>query len=357
VRPIHLAPLLLLLVAACGKAPAPPAEVVRPVLSMVVAARIATIPGFVGTIEPRVTTNLAFRVGGRLVSRPADVGQSVAKGQVLASLDTTSLDLAVRSAEADLSSAQSQLSLASAEETRQRSLLQSNNVAQSAVDAAVQQRQAAQSGVTRAQSALSKAQQELGFAEIAADYDAVVTAVSAQIGQVVSAGQTVLTIAEPSARDAVVDVPDFLSADIRTGTRFDVALQLDPSIRASGSVSEIAPQADQATRTRRIKIALDNPPDTFWLGTTVAATLAGAATETLAVPASAVFEDNGASKVWIVDAAGKTVASRTVTTGPATPDGFVPVTSGLTAGERVVTAGVHSLREGQRVRVDGAVAS
>lgn len=358
--PLFRAGLLICLalpLAGCSGKPAPEAAIVRPALTMVVTPRAASVSGFTGTVEPQTTTDLAFRVGGRLVSRSVDVGATVTKGQPLAAIDSTSLEFAVRSAQADLTSAQSQLALASAEETRQRSLLETNNVSQSVVDAAVQQRQAAQSQVTRAQSALSKAEEELGYAEVSSDYDAVVTAVSAQVGQVVAAGQTVLTVAQPAARDAVVDVPDDLSAVMRIGTAFDVALQLDPSIKASGTVREIAPQADQATRTRRVKIGLANPPNTFWLGTTVTAALSTAATTSLDVPASALLDDGGTTKIWVVDPTTSTVASRPVTVGPAAPDGLVPVVTGLSAGERVVTAGVHSLKDGQQVRLAEGAAS
>jgi RND family efflux transporter MFP subunit len=342
---------LLLPLAACSGQPAAQAPVVRPALTVVVEPRTAAGLGFTGTVEPQVTTDLAFRVGGRLVSRTVDAGATVEKGQTVAAIDTTSLELAVRSAEADLTSAQSQLALASAEETRQRGLMQNNNVAQAAVDAAVQQRQSADAQVAQAQSALSKAQEQLGYGQLVVDYDAVVTSVGAQVGQVVSPGQTILTVAQPAARDAVVDVPDNLTGAIAVGSPFDVALQLDPTIKVTGSVREIAPQSDQATRTRRVKIGLVDPPETFWLGSTVTVTLSNIAGSRLDVPPSALLVDGQTTKVWVVDE-GK-VASRVVTIGPAAPDGLVPVLSGLAPGERIVVAGVHSLKDGQQVRIDG----
>lgn len=342
----------LVSLAACNDQPAATAPIIRPALTVVVEPQDAFVEGFVGTVEPQVTTDLAFQVGGRLVSRTVDVGTSVTKGQTVATIDTTSLQLAVQGAEADLTSAQSQLSLASAEETRQRALLQTNTVPQSTLDAAVQERQSAQAQVTRAQASLSKAQEQLGYGQLTANYDAVVTAVSAEVGQVVSAGQTILTVAQPAARDAVVDIPDNLASAIKLGTPFDVVLQLDPTIKVKGTVREIAPQADQATRTRRIKIGLTSPPNTFWLGTTVTATISAPVASSLVVPPSALLADGGATKVWVVDPASKTVSSRVVTVGPATPFGLVPVLTGLKAGERVVVAGVHSIKDGQQVRID-----
>jgi RND family efflux transporter MFP subunit len=153
----------------------------------------------------------------------------------------------------------------------------------------------------------------------------------------------------------VVDVPDG-NALLPVGTPFLVTLQINPAMAVSGKVREIAPAADAATRTRRIKIALENPPESFRLGTTITASLKEAAVEQMVLPATAILLRDGKSFVWVVDEGDGTVKSREVITGPALGSGIV-VTAGIDAGMRVVTAGVHSLQEGQKVKFENKARS
>ena len=157
------------------------------------------------------------------------------------------------------------------------------------MDDAEYARAGAQASVARAQANLTKALEQLGHAQLKAEFAGVVTAVSADVGQVVSPGQTVVTVARPDVREAVVDVgPDFPVA-LQLGLSFTVGLQLLPTIQAEGRIREIAPQADDATRMRRIRIALIDPPSSFRLGSTVTATLSKLQNEVLRIPASAIL--------------------------------------------------------------------
>lgn len=336
----------------CQKPTATAPKPVRPVLSLVVAPASANGLALAGTVQPQIQTAFGFRVLGRLIARPINVGDIVAKGQVLAAIDPIALKLAERAAEADLSNAQAQLANATGVEERQTALLKTNATTQAQLDAAQQSKAAAQSKLTRAQSALAKAHEQLGYAVLTSDFAGVVTGVGAEIGQTVSPGQTVADVAEPGARDAVIDVPDALASGLVIGARFTVALQLDPAIQVSGAIREIAPEADAATRTRRVKIALDNPPATFRLGSTITANLASGATTFVRLPASALLQKDGRDEVWIVDPKSATVSLREVRI--AKPgEAFVDVLGGLEPAMRVVTAGVHSLTEGQSVKIEG----
>jgi RND family efflux transporter MFP subunit len=328
-----------------AKAPAP-----RPVLSVVVTPQAVRIVGFAGTVEPRYRSELGFRVLGRIVSRDVHVGDIVEKGQRLATLDPVTYQLAVRSAQADLASATARLENAAATETRQRTLLGQNIANQAQFDAARESRETAEAGVTRAKADLDKAEEQLGYTELRADFDGVVTATEAELGQVVQPGQTVVSVARPDIREAVVDLSESIGRDLRSGVRFDIALQLDPSVRAAGSVREIAPQADPSTRTRRVRITLDRPPESFRLGTTITATVMTQASPDIELPASALLERDGRTMVWVVDPANRTVSTRDVTI--AARDGSsVRVLDGLTSGTRVITAGVHSLTPSQTVKI------
>ena len=340
----------LLALAACN-APAPAPPQIRPVLSTVVAETATDPLRLAGVVAARVETPFAFRVLGRLTSRPVNIGDLVEKGQTLATIDPLALRLAVRLAESDLATADAQAVNALGVADRQGALLKTGAATQAQVDAANQARDTALAGQSRARAALAKAREELGYAALKADFAGVVTNTGAEVGQTVSPGQMVVDLANPALRDAVIDAPDTAAATLRLGDAFEVAAELDPSVRTTGQVREIAPQADAATRTRRVKIALDHPPNAFRLGSTIAAWPAGAAHSAVWLPASAILAKDGKTYVWIIDRASLKVSTRPVTLADAKADP-VEVTGGLAPAMRVVTAGVHSLVEGQEVRLE-----
>jgi RND family efflux transporter MFP subunit len=296
-----------LLVAGCSQKNEA-AEVVRPVLSTVVAAASASPASWIGTIEPRFQTDLSFRVQGRITSRSVSVGDSVAAGQTIATLDSADLELAVRSARAELSRARAELENAGATEQRKRRLIESDGTTQATLDSAEQERAAAEASVARAEASLTKAIEQLGYTQLKADFAGVVTAVGAEAGQVVSPGQRVVTIARPDIREAMVDIGTDVPVALKVGLPFIVSLQLMPALQLRGQVREIAPEADSATRMRRVRIALSDPTESFRLGSTVSARLADEPDSCLRVPASSVLTRNGENSVWVVDGATSTVS-------------------------------------------------
>jgi membrane fusion protein, multidrug efflux system len=325
-------------------------EPVRPVLSLVIKP---TAPGSsvaVGTVQPRYETNLGFRVLGRLIARPFYVGDLVAEGQTVAAIDPTTLEFAVRSAKADVSKANAALEAATASEERKQILIKNDATTKQTLDDAELIRASAQAFVARTQANLAKAIEQLSYAQVKADFAGVVTAVGAEVGQVVSPGQSVVTVARPDIREAVVDIGEDFPAPLTVGLPFSVSLQLLPSIQVQGRIREIAPQADQVTRMRRVRIALDDPPESFRLGSTVTARLSNRESALLLVPASAVLKEGADSFVWTVDAATSTVSLRKVNLSK--DKGGIRVTGGVAPGTRIVTAGIHSLKPGQKVRIE-----
>jgi RND family efflux transporter MFP subunit len=349
-RPVAALVLPLSLMA-CQKPPPEAPAPVRPVLSLVVSPTFDSGLALAGTVQARVQTVFAFRVLGRLIARPVNTGDLVEKGQILAAIDPVALRFAAQSAEAALSSSEAQLANAIGVEERQSQLLKTNSTTQALYEAAEQSRAAAQAGVTQAQSALVKAREQLDYAVLKSDFAGVVTSVGAEVGQTVSPGQAVVDVAEPGARDAVIDIPDADAGALAIGGKFKVALQLDPAIQAPGAIREIAPAADAATRTRRVKIALDDPPATFRLGSTITASLASQEKSIVRLPGSAILDKNGRHFVWIVDPKSSTVSTREVQIA-GVGDDLVDVPSGVEPAMRVVTAGVHSLVEGQSVKIE-----
>jgi RND family efflux transporter MFP subunit len=301
-------------------------------------------------VQPRYETNLAFRVLGRLIARPVSVGDLVAKEQTVAAIDPTILELAVRSAKADLSKTQAALENASATEERKRILIKSDATSKQTLDDAEQARAGAQASVARAKANLAKATEQLGYARVKADFAGVVTAVGPGVGQVVSPGQSVVTVARPEIREAVVDVGEDFPVPLTVGLPFSVSLQLLPQIQVQGRIREIAPQADQVTRMRRVRIALNDPPESFRLGSTVTARLSNSENSVLRVPATAVLTRGAETFVWVLDAPGSTVSLQKVDL--AQDQGGIRVTGGIAPGARIVTAGIHSLKQGQQVRIE-----
>ncbi len=325
----------------------------RPVKVVMAAAEQESVASSPGVVRARIETDLAFRTFGRMMSRKVDVGDLVYKGDVLAEIDPLTLQLAVRSAEAELRNAQAQLANAATNEARKRRLIQSNAASIADHDLAEQQLKSATADAARATASLAKAHEQLGYSELRAEFDGVVTATSAEMGQTVSAGQPILKLARLEQRDVVVDVPEAQFSNVRLDDRFNVALQLDSRIQAIGFVREIAPQADPNTRTYRLKIAIDQSPDIFRLGAVVTATpLVEKREQAIALPVSAIRSEGGVVRVWVVDRSTATVAPRAVELDdPASGARSIRVLSGLREGEEIVVAGVDELVDGQKVNL------
>lgn len=325
--------------------------VIRPVRTITVEPVIFRLGGSVtGTIEARADADLGFRIAGKLIERKADVGNRIRAGDVLARLDDQDQRNALRTAEANLAAAQAEQTQARNEEFRKKELLANGNTSQALYDAALLGMRTADAKVVATQAALRSARNRVGYTELTADRDGVVTTVGAEPGQVVEAGQMVVRVAQPEEREAVFDVAE---TGIRAAPRdpvIDVALAGAPNVTAVGRVREISPQADPVTRTHTVRIALDNPPDALRLGATVIGRLKQPPAPVVELPGTAVFEDAGRTFVWVVDPKAQTVRRQPVGIRPREAEGPIIITEGLTRGDIVVTAGVHSLTEGQRIR-------
>ena len=200
----------------------------RPVLSVVAVVRTTdTLGPFAGTIEPRYKSDLGFRIFGRMVARFVDVGAVVKKDDELAALDPAVQALAVRSAEATVANAEAQFANAAAEEGRQRDLAQRNITPQAQFELIQRNRETAEANLTRARASLRKAQDLLSFTQLKADFDGVVTGRYAEPGQVVNAGQKIVTVARPEIREAVIAVPNELADALSHPNAFTMTVDLD----------------------------------------------------------------------------------------------------------------------------------
>jgi len=336
---------------ACSKKEPPP-EPVRPVLSTVVqSSGEENLGRFAGNIQARDESNVGFRVPGRIASRAVDVGAEVEKGDLLASLDPTDQQNQLRSAQGNLASVQAQLINAQASARRQQALFDRGVGSQAQLDAAQTDLKTTQASLDQAQAAVSQAKDQLNYVELRADHKSVVTAWNAEAGQVVSAGQQVVTLAQPDIKEAVIDLPDTLVDQLPADVVFQVALQLNPQVNTTAVVREIEPQADSATRTRRARLTLAETPTAFRLGTAISVTLSSAIKPRIELPVSALQEVEGKTRIWVVDPKAHTVSPRDVRVASRGYNSVV-LADGVKNGERVVTAGVNSLKPGQTVKVD-----
>jgi membrane fusion protein, multidrug efflux system len=326
----------------------------RPVLTITVTPiTTETFGPFTGTVEPRYQTQLGFQTSGRMVARDVYVGDLVKKGQRLAALDPTIPQFALTRAKADVADADAQLVNAEGNAARQTALSASGSSTQAALDSAVAGRDTAKARLDQAKAALRVAQEQIGYTELHANFDGVVTAWSAEVGQFVGDGQAVVTIARPDIREAAVDIPDELINQVTPGMVFNVRLEASPRIIAKARVREIDPLADPVTRSHRVLLTLEDPDPAFRLGTTITVAVERAIPPKILVPAVAVLGGGDGQYVWVLAADGRSVTPRTI--GAAgTQNDMVIVGSGLSAGDKVVVVGVHSLHAGQAVAGEAA---
>jgi RND family efflux transporter MFP subunit len=327
---------------------------VRPVLSIIVQRQTAqAAESLTGSVEPRYQVDLGFQTPGRMLSRNANVGDRVVKGQQLATVDPTVQRQAVVAAQAQLVNAEAVKTNAEATFERKRSLAATGTGTQADLDAATASRDSARASVDEAKASLQKAIEQLAYTYLISGYDGVIVAWPAEVGEVVAVGQAIVTIARPNPRDAVFDVPDDKLGAFPPGAVFPVSLLAAADITAQATVREIAPQSDAATRTRRIRLTLNNPSQAFRLGTTIRLVVATGQPGQIEIPADAVLDEGGATRVWLVGTDSK-VVQRRLTLGARDGDRVV-VTGGLSGGERLIVVGIHSLSDGQQVKVPEAL--
>jgi len=335
---------------ACHKEAEVNAPEARPVRTVTVAKQPAgeTVV-LTGHIEAESEAALGFRISGRMIERSANVGDRVQPGQVLARLDPQDERNGLRSAQANLSAAEGQLTQARNNFERQRRLQQRGVISRAEFDSVQEGLQTAQARVDDAEAQVKLASDRLSFTELKADAAGSVTGTGARAGEVVQAGQMIVRIARQDGRDAVFDVPAQLLRSAPADAEISVHLTEGPTVTAMGRVREVGEQADTVTRTFQVKVGLTDPPPAMRLGSTVTGSVQLNSAPVITIPASALTRVNQQPAVWIVDPSSLTVSMRNIEVLRYDP-GTVVVSHGLDTGDIVVTAGVQALHPGQKVR-------
>jgi RND family efflux transporter MFP subunit len=304
---------------------------------------------FVGTIKPRIETDMGFRVPGKVAKRLVEVGQAVDIGQPLATLDEVDLKLQAEQAEAELRAATGVLAQASAAETRAKELRVKGWATDAQMDQARATADEARARLNRAQRSVELTNNSLSYATIAADSRGVVTATLVDPGQVVSAGQTAIRVARFAEKEAVVAIPETLLNRAKEGVA-SVSLWSEPNRKYVAKLREIAPNADPATRTYLAKFSLPDAGDSVSLGMTATLTLADPATMRVArLPLSALFSEGRDPSFYVVDDKGD-VSLKAVTVKSYESNDVV-ISGGVDEGAKVVALGVQKLDPAQKVRV------
>lgn len=339
----------ILLVAACGRAPEPEASPRAVLVRAVGRGAEGTLAVLTGEVRARHEAELAFRVGGKLVERRVDLGAAVGKGDLLARIDPRDVDLAAASAQAAVAAAESDRTLARVEFDRARALRDRNFISGSVLDSRATTLKAAEARLAQARAEAAVAGNQAAYANLTADADGVVTAVLAEPGQVLGAGQAALRVARKGEREILIFVPESRRRQVAVGTPAEVRPWAEAGRRYPGRVREVAAAADATTRTYAVRVSVPGADEALPLGATAVVLFPGQAAGQMLLPLPAVTRQGEVASVWVVDGEGL-AHPRPVEVAAFREDGVL-VKGGLEPGERVVVAGVHTLVPGQRVRV------
>jgi RND family efflux transporter MFP subunit len=328
---------------------------VRPVRTVVAGQSTGAVgAAYSGEIRARYESRLGFRTGGKIVARLVEVGSHVTRGQPLMRLDTAQETLQLVAAGAEADAARSRVAQARVDVQRTEQLLARQFASQAELD---HQRLALQQAEAQLRSALAREQlnaNQRGYTTLVADRDGVVSALLAEAGQVVAPGQTVATVAADGEREVSISIPEQRVDELRNARTLQVSVWAHPGRSWNGTLRELAPDTDSVTRTYSARIAIVDPdPALLRLGMT-ASVLAPDVDGKGAVrlPLTAVVDENGKRRVWVVDRQTQRVNAREVQVGSAQNDSVL-ITGGLSGGETVVSAGVHMLQPNQRVLLGG----
>ena len=305
-----------------------------------------------GTVHARVESNLGFRVPGKIVKRLVDQGQRVIKGQALMELDAADLELAQKAAQSAVAAAKAENVRALQDEERQRALVKEQAVSLRDYELAKALADSTTAKLRAAEANARQADNQVQYATLQADADGVIMDVPADVGQVVTAGQTVIHLAQADTREAVVFLPETMTSFAKNAK--DAFLYSDPSKRFPVKLRELSATADPATRTYEARYILEAPGQSAPLGSTVTVSysrISESNDNTFRIPFGALYDNGSGSNIWVVDAGTSTVYAKPVGVINLGEE-FATVTGNLSLEDRIVALGAHLLKDGQRVRIN-----
>ena len=338
--------IVILMLSGCGneKVEKNPPPMVKTILASKTVKNEEKI--FAGVVKGRYETNLAFQTSGRILRRNVEKGNFVYAGDILMTIDDKDAVQALKTGEAQVEQAKLQMNLAKTNFERYSELYKENAIAAATLD---QYRTNYENSVAAYKSAVAQAEQiknNLSYTNLTANANGVISEINAEVGQVVSAGQKILTLIQTDELEIEIDIPENYYSEIFIGKTAEVTFwAIDEKVE--GRIREISPMADATARTYHVKISLLNPPSNIQLGMTAEVRLTSTKKEPNAyiLPISAIYEKNC---VWVVKNGKVELKNVTVENF----EGNEVLVKGISGSDKIVTAGVHKLREGQEVRTE-----
>ena len=303
-----------------------------------------------GEVRGRFETGLAFRVPGKIIARRVDAGSVVKAGDVLMQVDPSDIQQAVDAGRAQVDAAQSQFSLAKDQLGRFKALYERDFMSKAELDRYQNAHDSAFSLVKQARAQYTRAANQLAYCNLVADAPGVVLDVRAEQGQVVGAGQPVVIMARGDEKEVEIDIPENRVGAFARDARFKVTFWALEKVEVQGQARVISPMADPVTRTYKARITLVRPPAGVRLGMTASVFQDEPARGSLLIPLSAVYQTGETPTVWVIQK--DRVTQQQVLLGNIDGADRIQVTKGLETGDIIVTAGVHKLTSGDRVRVN-----
>lgn len=349
----------LIPLAGCKDAPAPEEPVIRPVRAIEVADATGSAESRTFSAVSRASdeSRLSFRVGGSLRSLTVKLGDKVQQGQVIATVDPSDLQLQAQQAADAYSQARASERRAKAEFERTRTLYENNGASRSQFDQAQAGYEQARASLGSAGRQLQLARKQVGYATLKAPTDGVVSAVLAQINENVGAGQAVVKLASGGAPEVLINVSGTFVGRVEVGDTIQVKFADIPDTSYGATVREVGVTPGEQQTTFPVIATIADPDEKIRLGMAADATFTAERNPDevgLFVPATAVGEDRNGRYVFKVEPAGEglgTVKRHAVQVDPALGGRGIRVTEGVAAGDRVVTAGVSRIVDGQTVRL------
>ena len=323
------------------------AKVLRPVISEFVSTDPAVKRQYSGVVRGLDVSALAFQTSGRLATLDVDAGELVTKGQVLATLDQITLAQDVVVAQAAVSSAQAQAEFAQSQYDRVAALVARNVATRAQIEAARANRDATAAKLQSARADLAQSNEAAGYGKLVAPRDGLVLSTSVEPGTLVSPGVSVMEIADPLGREAIIDVPETVADMMPEGARFVVRHRAAGVPPVMARLSVVEPVAETSLETRRLRLTLNNPPEDYRIGTLITAAYDRGAAPAMTLPVTAIAGTDESPGVWRVTST-RVVQFVPVTLGMSVGDRVV-ITEGLSEKDEIVVRGVHALEDGQKV--------
>ncbi|CUH95758.1 hypothetical protein P22_1838 [Propionispora sp. 2/2-37] len=303
-----------------------------------------------GEVRGRYETQLSFQTGGKIIKRLVESGNTVKAGDILMEIDAKDIQQTVNSGSAQLASAQSQLTLARNNLERYTRLYEQGAISRAQLDQYQSSYDVALSAVQQASAQYNQGTNQLGYSTLTADSNGIISNITAEAGQVVSAGQSVLTLVKDGEREVEINIPENHVESLRHAGQVQVSFWALPGIVTNGEIREISPVADKVTRTYTVRIHLVSPPPNLQLGMTATVTAANVSAQpSVYIPLSAIYQTGDTPNVWVINEGQVTL--HPVKVG-SFGDGKIQVLDGLQDGDIIVCAGVQKLHEGQKVRYE-----